>query len=127
MAMGPKAEVLHCLSGILRSTEEKGVRSSRCPQGELVQSQRLTASLLDSGPSSSGKTKSSDGQFRDRKKAVVIRNRTDDDNGFALLRLSDVRGNTRQGNGRAIDSRHKEAPENDFVEIGLRAAWQISH
>ena len=124
--MGTKAKVLHRLAGILGSTQEKSVRSSWRPKSELIQSQCLTPSFLNPGSSSSGKAKRSHGHLGHRQKAVVIGNRSDNDHSLALVRLGNVRNDTRNGDGGAIDSRHKEPTQNDLVEVGIRAACGMS-
>lgn len=126
VSVGTKAKMLHGLAGILGSTQEKSVRSSWRPKSELIQSQCLTPSFLNPGSSSGGKAKRSHGHLGHRQKAVVISNRPDDDHSLALVRLGDVRNDTRNRDGRAIDSRHKEPTQNDLVEVGIRAACGMS-
>jgi hypothetical protein len=88
--MRTKAKVLDSLTSILGSTEKKCVCSSRGPEGELIQSQRLTARLLDPSSGSSSETEGSNGQLWDVKQAVVIGNGPNHDDGLALVRVSHV-------------------------------------
>lgn len=119
--MGSKAKVLHGLSRVLGSTEEKSVGSGGRPKSQLIQGQCLTTGLLDPSPSSSSEAKSSDGQLGHCQEAVVIGDRSDNDDSLSLVRLSDVRDDTRERNRRAVDPRHKQTTEHDFVEVGVRA------
>lgn len=122
MRVGTETKVLNSLSGVLRSTEEEGVCTSRSPQSKLIQSQRLPSSLFDPSSRGSRETKSSDRQLGYLQKAVIIGDSSNDNNGLALVRLRDVRSDTREGNGRSVDSRQKESAEDDLIEVRLRAA-----
>lgn len=124
--MGAEAEVLNSLAGVLRATKEKRVGSSRRTESQLVQSHGLTSSLLDSGSGSSGEAQSSNGQLRDVKKAVVIRDAADDDDSLALVGFGHVRRKTRERNRRAVDSRHKESTQHNLVEVRIRAAYEVN-
>lgn len=120
--MGTESEVLHGLPRVLGSTEEKCVRSSRRPKSELVQSQSLATGLLNPGSGSGGEAESSDRQLGHCQETVVIGNRANDDNGLSLVRLGDIRGDTRERDRGAVDSRHKQTTQHDFVEVRIRAA-----
>ena len=120
--MGTEAEVLHSLPGVLGSTEKKCVRSSRRPKSELVQGQGLTTGFLNPGSSSGREAKSSDRQLGHCQETVVIGHRSNDDNSLSLVRLGDIRSDTRERDGGAVDSRHKQTTQHDFVEVGIRAA-----
>ena len=52
--VGSHAEVLDGFSGILRTSEEKGVGTSRTPECQLVQGNGLTTGSLDPGTGSGG-------------------------------------------------------------------------
>lgn len=127
VSVGAEAEVLHGLSGVLWSTEEKCVRSSRCPKSELVQGQSLTTGLLNPGSSSGREAKSSDRQLGHVQETVVVGHRSNDDNGLSLVGLGDVRSDTRERDRGAVDSRHKQTTQHDFVEVGIRAACSINN
>lgn len=121
VGVGSKAEVFHGLSRVLGSTKKKSVGSGGRPKSQLIQGQCLTTGLLDPSPSSSSEAKSSDGQLGHCQEAVVIGDRSDNDDSLSLVRLSDVRDDTRERNRRAVDPRHKQATQHDFVEVGVRA------
>lgn len=122
MTMRSKSEVLHRFAGILGSTEKKSIGSGRCPKSKLIQSQRLTTSLLNPSSGSGGKTKSSNREFRDRKKTIVISDRTDDNDRLALVRLADICYNPGEGNRWAVNTRREKPAENDLVEVGIGTA-----
>lgn len=126
MRVRTEAEVLHSLTGVLGAAEEEGVGTSGGTEGKLVQSEDLTTGLLNASASSGGDAQSSDRQLRDGQEAVVIGDGTDHNDGLALVRLVDVRGNTGDRNRRAVDARHEETAKNSLVEVGLRAAYQES-
>jgi hypothetical protein len=70
-----EAKVLHSLTSVLGSTEEQRVRTSGGTQSKLVQSQSLTTSLLDSGPSSGCETRAATdslGTVRRRLSSVTV-------------------------------------------------------
>ena len=122
MAVRTKAEVLHGFPGILRSTEEKRIRSSRSPKSELVQSQRLTARLFNPGPRSGGKAKGGNRELRNGQKAVVICHGTDNNHSLALVGFSRVGDDSREGDRRTVDSGHKKAAKHNLVETRIGAA-----
>lgn len=122
VAVGSKSEVLDSFTSVLRATEEESVRSSRCPKCELIQSQSLTPSLLNSGSRSSGEPQRGHREFGNSEKAIVISNSSDHNDGLALVSIGNIGNESRKGDGRAVDSRHKKAAQHNFVEVGLRAA-----
>ena len=63
MRVWAKTKVLDSFTGVLGSTEEKRVGASWGPQGDLVNGERLTTSLLDAGAGSRGEAESGDGQL----------------------------------------------------------------
>lgn len=120
MAVGAETEVLHCLPSILRSAEKESVCSSRGTQSELVQSQDLTTSLLNPGPSSSRETKCCNRQLRDSQKTVVVSDGADHNDSLALVGVGHIGYNARERNGGAIDPGHEKAAQDDLVEVGFR-------
>lgn len=122
MAVGTKAKVLHGLTGVLRTTEQKGVGTSGSTEGELIESEDFTTSLLDAGASGSSETESSDGQFGDGQKAVVVGNGSNNNNSLSLLLVVHVGGDARQRNGGAVNARHEQAAQNNLVEVGIGTA-----
>lgn len=126
MSVGTESKVLHSLASILGSTEKKSVGSGGRPKSQLIQGQCLTTGLLDPGSGSSGESKSSDGQLGNSQEAVVIGDRSDNDDSLSLVRLGDVRDDTRERDRRAVDPRHKKTTQHDFVEVGVRATYSTS-
>jgi hypothetical protein len=57
--VGTEAEVLHGLTGVLRATEEEGVGTGGSAESKLIQSQGLTASLLNASASGGSETEGS--------------------------------------------------------------------
>jgi len=124
VAVRTEAEVLNSLTCVLGSTQEESIGASRSTQGELVQSQSLTTSLLNSGSGGSGKAESSDRQLGDVEEAVVVSNGSNDHNSLSLLSVGNVGDNARDGHWRAVDSGHEQSAKNNFVEVGLGAAGE---
>lgn len=115
-----KTEVLDRLPSVFRSPNEKGVTSSRRPQRKLIKGQSLASGCLDPGTSGSCEPQSSDGELGNRKKAVVISDGTDNDDGFVVIvgrvwvgTVLDDAGDRDWG---PVDLRHKETAENSLVE-----------
>jgi hypothetical protein len=79
-----EAEVLDGLAGVLGSTEEDDVGASGRAEGQLVECEALTASLLDTGTSSGSEAESSDAHLRDLVETVVIGHGADDRPDLAL-------------------------------------------
>lgn len=116
MLVGSKAKVLDGLSGVLWSSQQESVASSRSTLSQLIQSQGLTTGSDDASTGGSGETESGNAELGDSQETVVISDGTNDDNGLVVGFLRGVGGNSREGDGRAIDARHEKAAENDFVE-----------
>ena len=123
MLVGAHAEVLVRLTGILGSTEDQSVASSRGAESQLVQGDRLTAGSNDASAGSSGKPESSDSRLGESEQAVVISDSAHDDNGALLLLLVDVGNYTGQRDRRAVDLRHEQAAEHDLVEGSIGSAY----
>ena len=127
--MRPKPKVLNRFTRVLGPPQQQSIRTSRCLQSQLIQSQALPTSLLDPGARGRGKAQCSDRELRDGKKAIVICNRANDYNRLSIIRLLvvGIRGEVckaREGDGRAVDARHEEAAEDDFVEIRVGTTWR---
>jgi hypothetical protein len=84
--VGTETEVLDGFSGVLGTAEKESVGSSRGAQSEFIQSQSLTTGLVNASSGSGSETQGSDGKLGDGKETVVISDRADHDNGFALAR-----------------------------------------
>lgn len=114
--------MLNRLSRILRSTKQQGIRTSRRPHGQLIQSERLTTSLLDPSPGGSGEAERGNGQLRDGQEAVVIGDGSHDDDGLVLVFLCGTLGlgdgyEAGKGDGGTVDAGHEQAAEDDLVEV----------
>lgn len=116
--MGAKAEVPDSLAGVLGSAEQQGVAASGRAEGKLVESDGLTTGSSNAGASRRGETKSGNGDLGNLEQAVVIRDGTNDDDG-ALFILLGVGRNAGDGDGRAVDTGHEEATEDDLVEVAV--------
>lgn len=117
--MWAKAKVLNSLTSVLRSTQQKGVCASRSPESQLVQSQSLTTSLLDSGSGGSSESESSNGELGEVEKTVVIGDCADNDYGLAgrFIVLLDGGYETGEGHRRTVDAGHKKATKDNLVEV----------
>jgi len=120
--VGSKAKVLDGLSGVLWSSQQESVASSRSTQSQLIQGQGLTTGGNDAGTGGSGEAESGNAELGNGQKTVVISDGTNDDDGLVVGFLRGVGDNTREGDGRAVDARHEEAAENDLVEGRLGTA-----
>lgn len=125
VAMGPEAEVLDSLTGVLGATEDQGVASGGSTESKLVQGDGLTASGDNAGAGSGGESQSSDSHLGELEQAVVIGDGTDNDDGSLLTLLVDVGDNSGQGDGRAVDLGRKETSENDLVERRVGSAYTM--
>lgn len=120
-----EAKVFHGLSGVLWTSKQQCVRSRRRPESELIQSQSLTTSLFNPGSGGRSEAEGSNRQLWDREEAVVICDRSDNNNGLALVRLGNIGDNARERDRRTVDARHKKAAKHYLVEIRIRAACQM--
>lgn len=114
-------------SRVLGSTEQEGVRTGRSAHGQLVQSQRLTTSLLDSGSGGGCEAESGDGELGNGEETVVVGDGAHNDDGLALVFLCGTLAlgdgyEAGNGDGRAVDAGHEEAAEDDLVEVGVGTA-----
>ena len=72
VGVGPEAEVLEGLTGVLGSTEEEGVGSSGEAGSDLVDGEALTTGLLNAGAGRGGEAESRNGELGDLEHAVVV-------------------------------------------------------
>ena len=80
-----ETEMLHSLSGVLWSSEEEGVCTSWCPQGQLIKRDRLTTRSHDPRTSSRRESQRSNGKLWQLEKAVVVRDGPNDDDSLIPL------------------------------------------
>jgi len=82
-----EAEVLHGLARVLRATEKDGVGASRGAEGELVESEALTAGLGDAGAGGGGEAEGADAHLRQLEEADIVGDAGDGGDGLALVGL----------------------------------------
>jgi len=124
MLVGSEAEVLNSLSGVLGSSEKECVASSRSSKGQLIQSQSLTSGSNNAGTGSGSESESGYTELGDGQETVVIGNGANDDNGLVVGLLGGVRDDSRDGNGRSVDARHKKTAQDDLIEGRVGPAGQ---
>ena len=126
MLVWSEAEVLNSLSGVLWSSEEQGVASSRSSKSQLIQSQNLSSSSENAGTSGSGEAKSRNAEHRDGQETVVISDSANNDDGLVVGLLGGVRNNSGDGDRGSVDAGHEKSAENDLVEGGVGSAYDES-
>ena len=122
MLVWTHAEMFYRLSGVLWSSEEKGVASGWSSQGQLIQGQDLTTGCNDASTSGGSEAESRNAELWDGQETVVIGYSTNDDNGLVVRLLGSVGGNSRDGNWRSVDAGHKKSAEDNLVEGGVGSA-----
>jgi len=121
--VGTHAEVLDSLTRVLGTAKNQGVGTGRGTQSQLVKGDGLTTSGDDASAGGSGETQSSNGELRHGQETVVVGNGANDNNG-SLVIGSGVRNNSAERNGGTVDLGHKEAAQDNLVEIGVGTARQ---
>lgn len=120
MLVRAKPEVFNRLPSVLRSPDEKGVASSRRPQRELVKSQSLASSCLDSGASGGSESQSGDGKLRDSEETVIVSDGTDNDNSLVIVVsrvwISTVLDDAGDRDRGPVDLGHEETAKNSLIE-----------
>lgn len=119
------SKVLNGLSGVLWSSEQKSVASSRSSQRQLIQSQDFTSSSNDAGACGGGEPESSNADLRNSEKTVIIGNGANDDDGLVVRLLRCVRYNSGERNWRAVHTGHEQSSENDLVEGSISSACKV--
>jgi hypothetical protein len=119
-----EAEVLDCLTGVLWSSEEQGVASSRSAESQLIQSQSLSSSSDDASTSSSSESESGNAELGDGQEAVVIGDGANDYNSALVILTGFVGNNSRDGDRGSVDAGHEESAENDLVERRVGSAYR---
>lgn len=107
MLVGSKTEVLDGLTSVLWSSQEKGVASGWCSEGQLIQGQDLTSSSDNARSSSRGEAESSNAEFGDGQKTVVVSDGADNDDGLVVRLVVRVGHDPGERNWRSVDARHK--------------------
>lgn len=120
------SEMFDRLSRILGSAQQDAVAACGCTQSQLVDRERLATGLFDASAGRGGKSECRDAQLGHGEEADVIGHGPNDDEGFGGLGgARSMCGQAREGEGWAVDARHEEASEHDFVECGVRTTCQI--
>lgn len=83
--MGAKAKVLDSLARVLGPPEKDNVGTSGCADGELIEGETLTTSLLDARAGSGGEAERTDAQLGHLEEAVVIGDSTNNSANLALV------------------------------------------
>lgn len=122
--VGSHAEVLDGLSGVLWSSQQNNIATSRGSHGKLIKCQAFTTGLLNSSSSSRCESESSDGELWNDLESVIVCDGADDCDSLALIGLlsrlcADFAVNAGDGHGRSVYSRHEQSLEDDFVEVGI--------
>jgi hypothetical protein len=117
--VGAETKVLDSLSGVLGSTEKERVATSGSPQGQLVESQSLSASGNDASTSGGSEAKGSNADLGDGQETVVIRDSANNDDGLVVGLLGDVCHYSGQRNWGSVDARHEETAQDNLVEGGV--------
>lgn len=123
MAVRAKTEVLDGLTGVLGTTEDQSVAASGSTESKLIEGDGLTTGSEDASSGGSGEAEGSDGELGADQHAVVVGDGADNNDG-ALVILGEVGCNAREGDGRAVGLGHKQAAEDNLVEVGISAASQ---
>ena len=131
MRVRTEAKVLDCLTGVLGSTEQESVGSSRCTHGQLVNGKALAAGLDDARAGGRGEAKCGNGELGDLQNAVVIGHSSNQNDRLSLVCLSGVlvRGGRNQAGKRhwwAVDFAHHQSAQDGLVELGVGAAGEES-
>ena len=106
-------KVFDGLTGILLSTEEGAVGTSRATLSKLVKSEALTTSLHNAGTGSLGETEGSNLEGRDLEHTLIISNGSNDNRDGVGL---GVLGDGTEGHRGTINLTHTETLENNGVE-----------
>jgi hypothetical protein len=85
-----ETEVLDRLARVLGTTEKDDVGTGRRAEGELVEGEALTTSLLDASTGCGGEAESADADLGDLEETVVIGDGADDGADLALVGLAAV-------------------------------------
>lgn len=125
MLVGTEAEVLDSLTGVLGAAEEEGVGTSGLLKSQLVKGDGLAAGGNNAGTGGGGEAKGSDLGLGALNQAVVVGDGADNDNGLLLVAVLQVACDARQGDGRAVGARHKEAAKDNLVEAGVGPACMM--
>lgn len=77
--MWSETKVLDSLPGVLRSSQKKGVTTSRCSQRQLIQRESLSTSRKDSSTSGGRESQGRYAQLREGQQAVIVGDSSNND------------------------------------------------
>jgi hypothetical protein len=118
-------EVLDGLTGVLRTTEQDGVLTSRSTESKLVKGQNFTTSVDDTGTSGLGDTEGGNGHLGDIEETDVVGDGTNNNGDLVLVSLQ-VASNAGDGHGRAVGTGLEETLQDDLVELRVGTTSQES-
>jgi hypothetical protein len=109
--------MLVCLPCSLHSSQQHSVGAGRCPQGELVKGDGLTASRDDALLGSTSETESSNRDLRDLSQPGVVGDGADldDDFGFTVLGVGGLLYDAREGKGCTVVLGQEESVEDNLI------------
>ena len=126
--MRTETKVLVDLSSVLGSSEEDGVATLWCSEGELVQSQAFTTGSLDSLTSSSGESECGDAELLlEVDKSDIVGDGSDNDDGLlggVGLAVCDLSGDLADAQGSSVASGHVQSLQDGLVEVAVRSAGE---
>jgi hypothetical protein len=111
-----KAKVLDGLSGVLGTSEEKGIASGRSSEGQLIESQNFSTSSDNARTGSSSEAEGRNAELWDGQETVVIGDGANNNDGLVVRLLRGVRNDSGDRNWRSVDAGHEQAAEDDLVE-----------
>lgn len=126
-AVGTETEVLNSLTGVLGTSQEESVGTSRAALSELVEGEALTAGSSDASTGGGSEAKGSDRELGDLVNTVVIGDSANNDDGLALVCLARVLvcssgHDSGDGHWGTVDLGHVEASEDGCVELAVGTA-----
>jgi len=118
------SEVAVHLAGLDSTTKEDAVGTGRRHHSQLIESQALSASLLDTRTSSFGETQSAHLHGRQIFDHTEIVGDGSRDNGDLIRLLGHVAGQVVNGHRCLLDTSHAQTHGDAFVELGVSTATQ---
>lgn len=114
--LGNAEEVLVHLTSMATPTKQYGVSAGGCTNGQLIEREALAAGLLNTGTRGGGEIHGADGHFGNVEEALIVEHLAHDD-GRLLHALLHVDGDSGEGHRGARGARHKQALEDDAIEL----------
>lgn len=111
-------EVLNCLTHVLATAQQHGVRALWRAQRQLIQGQNFTTCLDNASTSSLGEAQRGNLQRGHLEQTRVVSDSAHDNCSLILLSL-DVSGQSGNGDRRVVDAGHAQALGNDLRELGV--------